>query len=124
MPDSTANLSALEDIPMKRFLVSATMLALLSVPALAAKNSQTVNVPEKMNAGSTPLAPGEYEVTWTGTGANVQVTFTRNRKVLVTVPAKIVEQNNKLEGLDTDSQGGVETLQAIRLRNMSLILEG
>jgi hypothetical protein len=109
---------------MKRFLVSATMLALLSVPALAAKNSQTVNVPEPMKAGSTQLAAGDYEVTWTGAGANGQVTFARNRKVLVTVPAKIVLENNKLEGLDTDNQGGVATLQVIRLRNMSLILEG
>lgn len=109
---------------MKRFLVSATMLALLSVPALAAKNSETVNVPETVKAGSTQLAPGDYEVTWTGTGPNVQVTFARNRKVLATVPAKIVAQNNKQEGLDTATEGGVQTLQVIRLRNMNLVLEG
>jgi hypothetical protein len=109
---------------MKRFLVSATMLALLSVPALAAKNSQIVNLPETLKAGSTQLAPGDYEVTWTGTGENAQVTFARNRKILASVPAKIVVQNNKLEGLDTDTEGGVATLQVIRLKNMNLVLEG
>lgn len=108
---------------MKRFFVSATMLVLLSAPAFAAKNSQTVNVPEPMKAGSTQLAPGDYDVTWTGSGSNVQVTFMRNRKVVVTLPAKIVEQANKNEGLDTGSQGGVEVLEAIRMKNMSLILE-
>jgi hypothetical protein len=108
---------------MKRFFGFAMMLALLVAPAFAAKNSQTVNFPSAMKVGSADVTPGDYYVTWTGSGPEVQVTLTRNRKVVVTLPAKLVEQNNKNEGLDMDTQGGVQTLQAIRLRNMSLILE-
>jgi hypothetical protein len=108
---------------MKRFFCFAAMLALLSVPALAGKNSQTVNVPEAMKAGSAELTPGDYNVTWTGSGSNVQVTLTRNKKVIVTLQAKLVEENNKNEGLETGTQGGVDVLEAIRMRNMTLILE-
>jgi hypothetical protein len=108
---------------MKRLFGSAMMLALLSVPALAAKNSQSVNVPETVKAGSTQLAPGNYDVSWTGTGPTVQVTFTLNKKVIATVPAKLVEQPNRNEGLETDSQGGVEVLHTILMKNMSLVLE-
>jgi hypothetical protein len=108
---------------MKRFFGFAMMLTLLVAPAFAAKNSQTVNLPSAMKVGSTDVTPGDYNVTWTGSGPEVQVTLTRNRKVIVTLPAKLVEQTNKNEGLDVDTQGGVQTLQAIRLRNMSLILE-
>jgi len=40
------------------------------------------------------------------------------------VPAKLVEQGNKYEGLLTSNQGGVETLESIQLKNLSLIFEG
>jgi hypothetical protein len=108
---------------MKRFFGFAMMLTLLVAPAFAGKNSQTVNFPTAMKVGSADVTPGDYNVTWTGSGTEVQVTLIRNRKVIVTLPAKLVEQNNKNEGLDMNTQGGVQTLQAIRLRNMSLILE-
>jgi hypothetical protein len=109
---------------MKRLFSFAMMLTLVSAPAFAARNSQTVNIPETIKAGSTQLAPGDYNVAWTGTAPNVQVTFTQNHKVLATVPAKLVEENNKNEGLNTNTSSGVEVLEAIRLRSMTLVLEG
>jgi len=108
---------------MKRFFVFAVMLALLSAPALAGKNSQTVNIPMTMKAGSVELAAGNYNVTWTGAGPSVLITFTRNNKMVVTLPGKLIEQSNKNEGLSTDSQGGVDVLQAIRTKNMTLVLD-
>jgi len=108
---------------MKRFFVFAVMLALLSAPALAGKNSQTVNIPMTMKAGSAELAAGNYNVTWTGAGPSVLITFTRNNKMVVTLPGKLIEQSNKNEGLSTDSQGGVDVLQAIRTKNMTLVLD-
>ena len=108
---------------MKRLLVFAVMIALFSAPAIAGKNSQTVSIPMAMQAGTTALTPGDYNVTWARSGAAVQVTFARKNKAVVTVPAKLVEESNKNEGLDFNSQGGVEILQAIRLKNMTLLLE-
>jgi len=109
---------------MKRSLGFAIMLTLLSAPAFAGRNSQTVNIPEPMKAGTTQLAAGDYNVTWTGTGSNIQVTFAQNRKVLATVPAQLVVESNKNEALDTKVQGTVETLESIRMKNMTLVFEG
>jgi hypothetical protein len=107
---------------MKRFFVSVMMVALLSAPAFAGKNSQTVAVPSAVKAGSTTLVPGDYNVTWTGSGPDVQVTFAQGKKVIVTLPAKLVEESNRNNAeLDTDSQTGVAVLRAIRTRNMTLL---
>lgn len=107
---------------MKRFSVILTMVALLSATALAAKNSQTVAVPSAVKAGSAILVPGDYNVTWTGSGPDVQVTFAQGKKVVITLPAKLVEQSNKAGGeVDTESQNGAEILKAIRTRTMTLI---
>jgi len=107
---------------MKRLFVVATMFAALSLPALAAKNSGSMSVPEPVKAGSTKLIPGNYDLSWTGTGADVQVTVTQNKKVIATFPAKLVEEANKNVGLETESQGGVDVLHSIRLRNTTLTL--
>lgn len=107
---------------MKRLFVVATMFAALSLPAFAAKNSGSMSVPEPVKAGSTKLTPGNYDVTWTGTGADVQVTVTQNKKVITTFPAKLVEQDNKNVGLETQTQGGIDVLQTIRLSHTTLVL--
>jgi hypothetical protein len=110
---------------MKRSLGFAMILTLVSAPAFAGRNSQTVNIPEPMKAGSAQLAAGDYSVTWTGTGPNIQVTFTstQNRKVLATIPAQLVVESNKNEGLNTIVQGSVENLESIRMKNMTLVFE-
>lgn len=124
-PDATGNTWVFEDVyPMKRFFVFAVMLGVLSVPVFAAKNSQTVDIPSTMKAGSTTLAAGSYNVSWDGAGPDVQVTFAKNKKVIVTLPGKVVEQSNKNGGFDIGSEGGVDVLQAIRMKNMTLQLEG
>jgi hypothetical protein len=113
-------MQALEDIVMKRFFGFVLLFAAISIPALAAKNSQTVNVPVAVNAGSTKLAPGDYNVTWTGSGSNVQVTFAQSKKVVVTLPATLSEQKNRNVGLETHTQSGSEVLDTIRMDNITL----
>jgi uncharacterized membrane protein len=113
-------MQALEDIVMKRFFGFVLLFAAVSIPALAAKNSQTVNVPIAVNAGSTKLAPGDYNVTWTGSGSNVQVTFAQGKKVVVTLPATLAEQKNRNAGLETHTQSGSEVLDTIRMDNITL----
>jgi hypothetical protein len=107
---------------MKRFFVSIMMVALLSAPAFAGKNSQTVAVTSTVKVGSTTLVPGDYNLTWTGSGPDVQVTFALGKKLIVTLPAKLAEERNKNDGeLDIDSNAGVSVLRAIRTRNMTLL---
>jgi hypothetical protein len=107
---------------MKRFLGSVVLLALSSSLAYA-KNSQTVNIGETITVGAAQLAPGDYKVSWTGTGPEVQVTLSRYGKAVVTVPAKVVEQRNVTPSVSTHSQGGVTLLESIGLSDMSLVIE-
>lgn len=62
---------------MKRFLGSTLVLALLSISALAASNSQTVILGHAVKVGATELPAGDYKVSWTGTGNSVQVTIAK-----------------------------------------------
>ncbi len=106
---------------MKRFFGFAIMVALLSIPAFAAKNSGNLTISDNVTVGTTQLPPDSYKVTWTGTGSDVQVTLTHG-KTSVTVPAKLVEQKNGNNSILTDSKGGTTVLQAIYLDKVTLKL--
>jgi hypothetical protein len=108
---------------MKRLIGYALIMASLSVPAFA-KNSQSVNLPETVYVGSTQLAAGNYNVTWTGNGSNVQVTIAQKGRATVTVPAKLVDAKNGHIGVTTDHVGGIDVLDSIQLPNLTLQLTG
>jgi len=107
---------------MKRIFGFVLVCIFLSIPAFAASNSQTVNLPSAVQVGSTQLPAGDYIVTWTGTGDNVQVTLAKKGVQPVTVPAKVVKQTHDHTGVTTNSVGDKTTLQVILLSKVSLIL--
>jgi len=125
MPHATGIIStAFEEIQMKRFFGFALLLVLFSVPAFAARNSQTVNLSENVKVGSTQIPAGTYKVTWTGSGSDAQVTLAQGGKTFVTVPAKVVEEKHNLSGFTVNTRDGVGVLETIELNNVSLVLEG
>lgn len=112
---------------MKRLLYSAAILALVSVPAFAASNHKNVNFPEAVNIGSTQLPAGNYKVTWTGTGSNVQVTLVDKDKFKstpTTVSAKAVETSTSSTGFTVDREGSANILQALQLGKTTLVFSG
>lgn len=109
---------------MKRAFGYAIILASLSIPAFAAKNSQSVTIDAPVKVGATQLPAGDYKVSWTGTGSAVQVTFEQKGKTPVTVAAKAVEQKNGHVATLTDQKNGVNVLESIQLNNVTLNLSG
>jgi hypothetical protein len=105
---------------MKRFVGYAAVLALLSAPAFAAKNSYTVNISEPVTVGTTQLPAAAYHVTWTGTGSSAQVTLASGKST-VTVPAKVVDQKNAVNSVLTGTKGGSNVLEGINLNNVTLV---
>jgi hypothetical protein len=105
---------------MKRFVGYAAILALLSAPAFAAKNSDTVSLSQPVTVGTTQLPAADYRVTWTGTGPTVQVTLAHGKSV-VTVPAKLVDQKNNETSVLTDTKGGSNVLEGINFSKVSLV---
>jgi hypothetical protein len=72
----------------KGLLLGLTLLLATSAWA-ANKGSLTVNEPVTVNG--TTLAAGDYQFNWEGTGSNVELNILKSAKVVVTVPARLVE---------------------------------
>ena len=106
---------------MKRLFGYALMLAFAAVPALAAKNSQSVDLADKVKVGTSDLPAGSVKVTWTGTGDTVQVTLAENGKS-ITVPAKLVAEKHSHKGYTVSNKGGSEQLETIQLSDVTLQL--
>jgi hypothetical protein len=104
---------------MKRFLGYAAMLAVLSAPAFAAKNSEKVTINAPVTVGTTKIPAADYKVTWTGTGNSGQVTLT-NGKSVVTLPAKVVEQKNSVNSVHTSTENGTTVLKGMNFSNVTL----
>jgi hypothetical protein len=117
-------IEAFEETHMKRFFWFALLVASLSVPAFAAKNSQNVTFTDAIRVGSTQLPAGDYKVTWTANGSNAQVTIAEKGRASVTVPAKLIDAKNGHVAVLTNSVGGVEVLESIQLDNLSLLIAG
>jgi hypothetical protein len=109
---------------MKRFFGYALILASLTVPAFAAKNSQNVTINAPTKVGATVLPAGDYKVTWTATGSDAQVTFAKSGKSPVTVPAKATEEKNGHVALTTNTVDGTNVLESIQLNNLTLKIAG
>jgi hypothetical protein len=72
----------------KGLLLAATFL--IATSALAA-NKGSLNISEPVTVNGTKLAAGDYQVKWEGTGPNVELNIIKSKKVVVTVPARLVE---------------------------------
>ena len=79
-----------------------------------------IQIYNTVNVGSTQLAPGEYQLTWTGTGTNAEAIFLQGKKVIATVPAQVTEERSGYSGpaLQTDSVSN--TLIGVELPKVSL----
>jgi len=108
---------------MKRSFGFALMLVLFAVPAFAGNKAPTVDIPQNVQVGSTQLPAGQYQLTWTGSGSEVQATLVQDKKTVVTFSAKMVERKNN-PGVETDTHGGATILDAINTSKFSLILDG
>jgi hypothetical protein len=118
---------------MIRALSVLLMIVLLSNSSLArSKASVTVNFATPVKVGSKVLPEGVSEVTWTGSGPNVQVSFVQlsftHGKTVVTVPAKLVPAQNHWAPLSnsgyeaiTEQADGATVLDEIELPHLNLL---
>jgi hypothetical protein len=108
-----------------RSLILTGVLGLLTLPGFAADESKaTITLSQPATIGSTQLAPGQYKMTWNGTGSDVQVRLSQGKKAVATVPARVVEQRSGLSSpaVLTDSKTGA--LLGVQLPEQSLTFNG
>ena len=104
-----------------KFTLGTMALVLLSLSAWASDRMKAnIQIYKIVNLGSTQLAPGEYQLTWTGSDTSAEATFSQGKKVIATVPAQVTQERSGYSGpaLHTDSVSN--TLTGVELPKVSL----
>ena len=94
------------------FTLGTIALVLLSVSGWASDRMKAdIQIYNTVHVGSTQLAPGAYQLTWTGSGTNAEATFSQGKKVIATVPAQLTQERSGYSGpaLYTDSVSNMLT---------------
>lgn len=105
---------------MKRTFGTALLLVLFALPSFASNKPHAVSFSGAVLVGSTQLPAGDYNVTWTGTGNDVQVTISAKGKPSVTAPAHIVNEKNVHAGVSTSKATGKAVLDEILFTDLTL----
>jgi hypothetical protein len=66
-------------------------LALLLTTGAFAANKGSLQVSDTVNVSGKQLAPGDYKLSWEGTGQNVELKIMKGKDVVATVPAHLVD---------------------------------
>ncbi len=81
---------------MKLSVISKGLLlgmAFLLATSAFASNKGSMNVQENLTVSGKQLSAGDYQLQWQGSGPNVEVNILRGKKVVATVPARLVDIN-------------------------------
>ena len=75
--------------------VRPALALLLATSAVAAnkQNKGSIALDQAATIARHQLAPGEYKLTWDGTGPNVDLMISSHGKLVATVPARLLELN-------------------------------
>jgi hypothetical protein len=78
-------------------VVTVLVALLLATSAFAAGDTHkgTLQVFDPVQVNGKQLPAGQYDVKWEGNGPNVQVSIERGKKVMATVPAHVVDLQDK-----------------------------
>ncbi len=97
---------------MKRTKITTGLLAfslLLAASAIAGNNKGTLRTDETVTVGGKQLPAGKYQVTWAGSGSNVELSISDGRETLAQVPAQILPLKTAQAGsgysINTDASG-------------------
>jgi hypothetical protein len=104
-----------------RFICATFALLLFSLSGWAGdKMRANIQIYQTVRIGSTELAPGEYKMTWTQSESNAEVTFSRGKKVIATVPAHVTRERSQYQSPATRTDGVSNTLVAVSLPQLLL----
>jgi hypothetical protein len=91
-------------------------LALLLATGAFASNKTSLHFDQSVDVNGQQLPAGDYQVRWTGTGSNVEVSFLQGKKELAKTTAQMVDLDNPSQSdaavLNTSS--GKTTVSQIR----------
>ena len=92
-------------------------LALLLATSAFAANKGSLQVSDTVNVSGKSLAAGEYNVKWEGNGPNVELNILQGKKVVATIPARLIDLDRSAPGNTSvvkRNEDGSKTLSEIR----------
>jgi hypothetical protein len=109
---------------MKQSLGIALLLGLFSIPLLAGNNSQEFLLPSAVRIGDTQLPEGHCKVSWTQpSGSQVQLTIKTEGQKTITVPARVIEQEQSAVAVQTFVANGVTYVGEFDTKNARFIVQ-
>jgi len=95
--DSETTTNALFRREVMRFARYSILVAFVAVCATLSafakeKNEAKFTLTSDVQVGATQLKPGDYKVTWDGTGSDVQIRILQGKNVVATTSGKLVEK--------------------------------
>jgi hypothetical protein len=111
---------------VKRFLLLALFLGITSLPALAASNSDSINIPEKFSVAGKQLPAGEYKVSWTASGSAVTVSLEQKgafKPATASATATQVDAKNPYSSYELDKSGGTAVLKTLLFKKFNLVFQ-
>ena len=101
-------------------------LSVLTQPVAAnEKDSEHIIFTEPIMVAGTMLKAGTYKLTWEGPGPEVQVTFSKDSKTLVTTSATLVLESGQYDGAVKvrTSADNSKILEGISWKKKTLVFE-
>jgi hypothetical protein len=104
-------------------------LALLLTTGAFAANKGSLQVSDKVMVSGKQLTPGDYKVSWEGTGQNVELKIMKGKDIVATVPAHLVDLNAPSyysSAVVNNNSDGSKSLSEIRFagKKFALALNG
>jgi hypothetical protein len=98
-----------------------TIVMTVPVALFTKSDSANVNFDKPMIVAGHKVPAGNYDVKWTGNRPAVQVQFLRNKKVVATAPAKVIDKKNLYNNaVESQTENGSRVLTAIDRSNLTL----
>jgi hypothetical protein len=94
--------------------------------AAGASHKGTFKISDPVQVSGKQLPAGEYVIKWDGAGPDVQASITQGSKVVATVPAKVVELQQKSISTTAEVKNGASgngTLSQIQFSGQKFALE-
>jgi len=103
-------------------ILAALFVMAVSVAVGAPKNKKTINISAATHVGSVTLQPGDYTIEWSETGPDVQVSFSRGKNTIVTLPATLepAQHSNEIACAYHTEDSGERSLVAIETNHATL----
>ena len=99
-------------------------LAVLLASSAFASNKGSLQVRESLEVNGQQLVPGDYQLRWDGTGANVEVSFMQGKKEVAKASAKVValDKASDYDSAVVDHSSGKAKVSEIRFAGKKYVL--